>query len=211
MRAFTGMNVLVGLLATFGLSACKSPETTVTDADTPYASETVREPDFIIVENLAVTADDTMLLQGLGLNTGAAREQTDEEIQIGSAYSAALRDQVVVELRKRGIEAYNVHQAPPMTWRTALIDGYYFEGSGDSRLIGFGLGQSNVSMRLIFRVREVTIAEVTINNTTRLRRGMTEESTPRAVNTTVENEVRRAAAKIADEVLDSYKRRGWRM
>jgi hypothetical protein len=172
----------------------------------PYHDIALDEPDFIIVERLGVTPSEIRRQPGVAGMSGADRAQSATEIEVGGAFSDALRDKLIAELREEGIRAYSRADAPEGTWKTGIIHGYYFTGSdagGDSSL-GMQLDDKKFRMRFNFNMREVTIADATVDMTTRLDEGDGMQSD------TVYKEAQMVADKLVKElVIPAYKRRGW--
>ncbi len=221
MKTAKTVLMLLCLLAAVPFAGCDSPSKSVaiSDEDLPYADIEIHEPDFVIVEDFGVTPDEIALMGGFSNEIGRAfssQTLTEEEIKVGRTLAKVLREQLVLEMNRLGITTYSPDEAPRMTFKTGVVKGFFYEADQGDRtlrnLLGFGLGQSSISMRVLFNEREVTIASVTVTTETEMKPGLLPgvAAIEEALVGTVENDARRAAKKIAEELYASYQKRGWR-
>ena len=131
----------------------------------------VVKPDFVLVNDLAVTPKEIELDKGLAakvINELTDAKQTEEEIKLGRAVATTLTNALVEDLRKAGINAVKASPDVKTTPVTLVITGRFIQvdqGNQTQRvLLGFGIGggqlraQFNVSQggRLIASAQVVT-------------------------------------------------------
>ncbi|MCE9590211.1 MAG: DUF4410 domain-containing protein [Planctomycetes bacterium] len=200
-------------------AGCESDSVEVTDKNQPYAETQVKKPDFVMVDAFAVTPDEVKVMRGISPAIAQAFDDqtlTQEEVAIGHEVSTTLQKELVRELNERGIKTYATEQAPPTTFKTGVIKGFFCEVNQGDRtgrnLIGFGVGQSSISTRVLFNVREVNVASATVTTKAELKLGRLPvvAAIDEAMHGTIERDAKRVAKKIADEVEQAYRKRGWR-
>src|SRR5687768_5035606 len=94
--------------------------TTVTPTFRP--ADTLVRPDRVLVYDFAVVPDELEIKGGLDaqVSGGTGSDvQTQEDIQVGKAFAKALTDNLLQELRDRGIDAHRATDAAPPGPNTA--------------------------------------------------------------------------------------------
>jgi hypothetical protein len=166
----------------------------------------LQRPDRVLVYEFAVTPDD--LKQGvIGSQLDRPAAQTQEEISLGRAMAKSLAENLVSELRSRGINAlaYSDAAAPGNTTAT-IRGGFITLGTGAESRVGFGLSDNQIRTRIqIFQgtgvdVRLVSEAESVTQSS--LERGATASGA-------VEADAKRAAQALAERVATYYRKQGW--
>ena len=170
-------------------------------------SSSLQRPDRMLVYDFAVTPGDTLPAGTVGSQLEKSAAQTDEEIRVGRALSKALSENLVTELRSRGINALAAGQGAAPGDTTALIRGRFMRsGPGTDNVVGFALGAREVRTRIqIFQgtgldLRLVSEAESVTQST--LERGTTASGA-------VEADAKRAAQALAERVAAYYRKQGW--
>jgi hypothetical protein len=209
-----------GLLAVAVLTGCQSPSESVSvfDKDLPYANIDIQKPDFIVVEDFSVTSAEIRRMEGISpavLALFSDKTQTERETEIGRMLAKTLKEELVKQLNTNGFQAYPAGSAPQMSYKTGIIKGFFYEiNEGDRtlrNLLGFGLGQSKISMRVMFNERQVRIAAATVETKTELKLSLLPVVAvlDEATRGTIASDARRAAVKITEELVAAYKKRGW--
>jgi hypothetical protein len=205
------------------------------------ASMDLPRPDRVLVYDFAVTPEQVALDRGIFprvMRTVRSAPQTDEEIKVGEVVARALSDNLVSELRARGIDAHLASKSAPAGETTASIRGRFVhidEGDQTMRtVIGFGFGGSQVRTHVqIYQGPESDarlVAEGDTVTQSGLKPGMGpmvgvgaiagRAGTAAAVSgattvvsetffQTVEADAKRTAKEIADHITGYYKERGW--
>jgi uncharacterized protein DUF4410 len=185
--------------------------TTVTPTFRP--ADTLARPDRVLVHDFAVIPDELEIKGGLDaqVSGGTGSEaQTQEDIQVGKAFAKALTDNLLQELRDRGIGAHRATEAAPPEANTASIRGRFLRTRQKDRstLVGFGLGGGQVRTQIQifqgtgFNLRLVAEAESATE--TDLKPGLGPN-----LGSTVEADAKRTASEVAERIGEYYKRQGW--
>jgi hypothetical protein len=173
-------------------------------------SSTLKRPDRVLVYEFAVTSADLDRpgIVGSGLNRPAA--QTDEEIRIGRALAKALSENLVTELRRRGIDASLASETGSPGEDTAIIRGQFQPaGQDQDSAVGFTLRGKELRTRIRILqgsgldLRVVAESDYTMPRT--VTSGMTADALANAVNA----DSNRAAQGLAERVTDYYRKQGW--
>jgi hypothetical protein len=170
----------------------------------PTASGLVR-PDRILVYDFAVTPAELKGVVGSGLESRVS--QSEEEIRVGRALGKALSENLVSELRARGINALAGAQAAVSEDNTALIRGRFVRSApGGESVVGFALGAREVRARIqIFQGKGLDVRLVS----------EAESVTPSSLapgvvaSDALEATAKRAAQPLAERVADYYRKQGW--
>ena len=198
-------------------------------------------PDRMLVYDFAVTPQDVALDRGAGpkfaRGSGTAA-QSQEEIRVGRAVSKVLSDNLVKELRKRGINAYLANKGAPPADTTVSIKGRFLridQGNRTKRtLVGFGFGGSQLRTQVLFyqgagpKARLVGKAETitrsslkpgiapmlglgAVAGTLGMAAGVSGTTTiaSETLWATVEADAKRTAKAVAARVARYYRQQGW--
>lgn len=203
--------VVLGFVGAILLLGC-GPATTVTPLI--RAGDTLTKPDRLLVYDFEVTPGEMDLERGstTAISPGAGSDaQTAEDIQVGKAMSKALTDNLVRELRGRGIaNAYRATESSPPSEDTAYIKGRFLRlAQGDRTVGGFGLGSGQVRTHIwMFQGTGLALRLVAESETATpsdLKRGIGAGLDSAAVETNAA----RIAKEVADRIVDYSRRRGW--
>jgi hypothetical protein len=195
--------------ATLLFAGCSTA--TVTPTFRPV--DTLPRPDRVLVYDFAVVPDESSIKGGpdaSALGGAGADAQTKEDIEVGQDFARALAENLLRELRHRGIDGDRADAVPAPGPNTAWIRGRFLRTrqSGRSTLVGFGVRDGQVRTHIqIFQgtginLRLVADAESTIESNLKPGLGPTTAAT-------VEADAKRAAAQVAERIMDYYKRQGW--
>jgi hypothetical protein len=170
----------------------------------------LKRPDRVLVHEFAVTSADLQPGAVVGSGLTPATAQTEEDIRVGRALAKALTDNLIGELKRRGISASAAGEMTGTGEDTASIRGQFQSiGQGEERGVGFTLrGEKlrthiQVSQGSGLDLRLVAQAEYTMQSN--LRPGASSE----AVATAVSANANRAAQVLAERVADYYRKQGW--
>ncbi len=137
--AATGVAVLFSGCASAKVDVLTRPQANIT------------RPDFILVQNLAVTPDEVELDRGAvakSMRDSDKKAQDEMEVKIGHAAAQAFTDELVNDLRKAGIRAAKTTDGYKPTASTLVIKGKFAQisqGNQTTRvLIGFGFGNGDI-------------------------------------------------------------------
>ncbi len=195
---------LCALVSVLTIPGCASSSVKLTDRSDPYRDIELTEPDFIVVDRFAATPEEVQARTVFADIRGRAFDQREREQRFGEQFAAALQRELVAQLTDSGIRAHARDDAPRGTWRTGVIDGYFF----NEQLLGFALRDRQFDARTVFMIREVEIGDVTADVRTRL----TIDTMNAEAERIIDREARMLAQKIVDRVImPAYQRRGWRM
>jgi hypothetical protein len=172
----------------------------------PTASGLVR-PDRVLVGDFAVTPEESALKGVVGSGLESRVPQSEEEIRVGRALGKALSENLVAELRARGIDARAAGQTAAREDNTALIRGRFLRGGpGSESAVGFALGSREVRARIqIFQGKGLDVRLVS----------EAESVTPSSLapgsvaSGAIEATAKRAAQNLAERVADYYRKQGW--
>jgi hypothetical protein len=176
-------------------------------------SDTLARPDRVLVHDFAVTLDESEIGVGVGSWTSGgvgSTEQAQDDIRVGKSFAKALTDNLVAELRRRGINAYRASEAAPPGENTASIKGRFLRTNqnGENTLVGFDLGSGQVRTHMWIlqgaELRSGVVAEGDTVTRTDLRPGLGP-----MLSAMVEAGAKQTAAQVAERIVDYYKRRGW--
>ncbi len=182
------------------------------------AGDTLAKPDRLLVYEFVVTPGEFDLGQGSAPSvseSGVANAQTDEEIQLGKAVAKALTDNLVRELRNRGIEnVYRATDTAPPAEDTASIKGRFLHiAQGDRTVAGFGLDGGQVRTHIwMFQGTGLALRLVAESETatpSNLKRGMGPGLAGGNTSAIIESDVARIAKEVADRIVEYSRRRGW--
>lgn len=229
-------NFLAGIIALMFITTlvgCGSAEVTPTYRTAHY----VYRPDMLVVYNFAVTPQEVSLDQGVAasaLRDAQNRAQSQEEIQIGRAVSEMLARSLVDELRKVGVTAFRAHEIRGTSNTTIHLTGRFVSVDGGNQTlrtwVGFGMGRSELRTQFQFHQGRTFLGEAESVADSGLKPGMLTSlgvgaaagsvGTAAAVGAGgtgiseallagVEADAQRTAAKIADQIAERYRWRGW--
>ena len=196
-------------LATLLFAGCSTA--TVTPRVRP--GDTLVRPDRVLVHDFAVVPDEVAIKGGpdaQALGGAGADVQTKEDIEVGQDFARALAENLLRELRDRGIDCDKATAAPPPGPNTASIRGRFLRTrqSDRSTLVGFGFRDGQVRTHIqIFQGTGVTlrlVAEAESTTESNLKPGLS--PTTAAI---VEADAKRTAVQVAEKIADYYKRQGW--
>ncbi len=203
MRKITTAVSAIALASLFIVGGCSKSSVTIAAESSPYRDIDIAQPDFIVIRDLGVTPADIRAKRDIGEISGNDRKQRDKEVAVGRMFSDALQVELVSALKKKGIKAYASEDAPRGTWKTGIVDGYYYKGSS----LGFPLKGNQFDIRTVFNIQQVEIGDATLDVKTELSIDMLNAECQRVAN----REAKMVAKEIVDEiVVPAYKRRGWR-
>jgi hypothetical protein len=197
----------------------------------------LEKPERILVRNFAVTEADVALDRGIGptIARDAQGEVTSQDqVKIGRAAANALAEELVAELREKGLPAERSSGRVSLTPTTAVVAGKFLtvdEGNQTMRtLIGFGAGASEVRTRVQVWMDGQLVAEAETEAKSGKKPGaavtlgagaaMGTAATAAAVAagttgisemllTSVEADAKRTARELADRIIRAYRERGW--
>ncbi len=211
-----------GMLAVALLAGCRHSEPTrsvdLSGGERPYANLRVTEPDFIVVEDFAVTPAQVRSMIGLPLNVVKELKdqvQSEQEVAVGRVLAQALKTELVKELKVVGLKAYPEDAAPQKSFNTGVIRGLFYEFDGANQtgqqVAGFGVSHAKISMRAMFNQREVEIANAILTVDTAMKLGTLPAGQvfDAAILNALQDDARRAAVRFAAEIQGAYKQRGW--
>ncbi len=176
-------------------------------------SDTLARPDRVLVHDFAVTLEEPEIGVGVDSRTSGgagSAGQTQDDIRAGKSFATALTDNLVTELRRRGIDAYRAIEAAPPAENTASIKGRFLRTSqkGENTLVGFDLGSGQVRTHMwILQGTELRLGVVAEGDTVTpidLKPG-----SGSMLSGAVEAGAKQTAAQVAERIVDYYKRRGW--
>jgi hypothetical protein len=196
-------------VATLLFAGCST--STVTPTVRP--GDTLARPDRVLVYDFAVVPDELAIKGGLDSQApggAGADAQTKEDIEVGQDFARALAENLLRELRHRGIDSDRAAATPPPGPDTASIRGRFLRTrqSDRSTLVGFGFrdGQVRAQIQIFqgtgFNLRLVAESESTIKSNLTPGLGPTRAAI-------VEADAKRTAAQVAERIEDYYKRQGW--
>jgi hypothetical protein len=196
-------------LAAVLFSSCQA--TTVTP--TFSTGDTLVRPDRVLVYDFAVTPGEFEIKYGSDAQSSRAissQAQASEDIQVGKAFAKVLTDNLVEELRSRGIDSYRASEASPPERDTASIKGRFVRTSKTDRttLTGFDLGDGQV--RTNIQILQGTgstlrvVAEADTSTSSNLKPGLGP-----ALDAAIKGDAKRTASHVAEKIADYYKRQGW--
>jgi hypothetical protein len=169
----------------------------------------------------------------------AGEPRSLEEVEIGRKAAQALSERLVKEIRGMGLPAQRAHGAPPSWGRTVMIKGAFLsidEGNRTARVvIGLGAGRSEIQATVeVLEARRderpKTLAEFVVDAKSGLKPGMAETMgagaaagnlaaaaavsaagsvASESLGTGVDDDARRAAGKIAEQLRPFFVRQGW--
>jgi hypothetical protein len=170
----------------------------------------LERPDRLLIHEFAVTPADLARsgIVGSGLERSAA--QSEEDVRAGRALAKALAENLVSELRRRGIEASLAAEASRPGKTTASIRGQFQStASGQRGNAGFTLTGKELRTQIqILQGSELNlriVAESEHTMPSSLRPGLPPETLAKAVTA----DAMRAAQALADRVADYYRKQGW--
>lgn len=195
------------------------------------------QPDFILVNDLAVTADEVTMDKGFAAQ--AIRETGDQtqsqmEIQVGHAVAKALTDGLVENLRLAGIRAGAARDGHKPTDKTLVVYGKFIRiNQGDQTLrvwvgFGFGNGEMQALMECSQGGRFINKAMITTSGS--LKPGLAVPVAGGAAAgtvlvssavagsaaglsetflSTVQADANRASKEVAKKIVQGYINRGW--
>ncbi len=194
-------------------------------------------PDFILVHDLAVTADEVTMDKGFAaqaIRDTGAKSQSDLEVQVGHAVAKALTDGLVENLRLAGIRAGAARDGHKPTDKTLVIYGKFIRiDQGDQTLrvwvgFGFGNGEMQALMECSQGGRFINKAMVTTSGSlkpglavpvaggaaagTLLVSGAVAGSATGLSETflaTVSADANRASKEVAKKIVQGYINHGW--
>jgi hypothetical protein len=220
------------LIAIFVIVGCDS--TKVIDHQI-IVNEKITRPDLILVYDFVATtadmpADSTLADQ----YSDHSKPQTAEQIEIGRKLGAQIAEELVEEIRARGIPAERDPKGATAQINDALIRGYFIsvnEGSEAKRFaIGFGSGASElktvveVYQMTAMRLRKLSFAETDASGgkTTGAAVGLTTLNPlslivstgiklygAKSGNAKIEGRAKQTAKKIADHIKIKFEQEGW--
>jgi hypothetical protein len=175
--------------------------------------DTLARPDRVLVHDFAVVPDELAIKGGpdaSALRGAGADAQTKEDIEVGQDFARALAENLLRELRHRGIDCDRAAAAAPPGPNTASIRGRFLRTrqSDRSTLVGFGFrdGQVRTHIQIFqgtgYNLRLVAEAQSTIESN--LKPGLGS-----SLAATVEADAKRTAVQVAERIADYYKRQGW--
>ena len=169
----------------------------------------------------------------------AGEPRSIQEVETGRKAAGALSEQLVKEIRSMGLPAQRAYGGPPSWGRTVMIKGAFLsidEGNRTERVvIGLGIGRSDI--RALVEVLEArrderprALEELTVDARSGFKPGMAETmgagaaagnlAAAAAVSAAgsvasetfgagVDDDARRAAKKIAEQLRPFFVRQGW--
>ena len=197
---------------------------------------TVVEPDFLLVRDLTVKANEVKLDSGLlsQISRDNSKPQTAQELELGKAAATAFTDELVECLRKAGIRAAKVSDKATVTDRTVIISGQFVridQGNRTMRvLVGFGMGSGDLSAMLECHQGGKLLASATISTSGGLKPGIlvpvaggaaagtvvvssavagTATAASETFSATVKADAQRAAKNVAERLVKAYINHGW--
>ncbi len=193
-------------------------------------------PDFIIVNDFAVTPSEVKLDRGL-MATAMRDEQgktpNEEEAKVGHYVAERLSVTLVEELRNEGITAVRPGPGIAPTKTTVILNGQFMtidQGNQSERVwIGFGMGGSELRTRIQAVQGGELVAQADTATKSSLKPGMiTSAGASAAAGTgaalavgaattgfseafmaTVEADAKRTAKEVAKKIHQGYVNRGW--
>ena len=143
------------------LAACTSAESQV-----ETGAATLPQPQVVIVDSFAASADEVTMDEGLSAEVVEAIKahrgdsRTEQEVQASRQVANAIADKLVVEIRDMGLNAQRGSTVPAGMHNAVLIKGQLVsidEGNRTERvIIGLGAGRSDVRAQV--QVYELTAA-----------------------------------------------------
>lgn len=195
------------------------------------------EPDFILVKDLAVTADEVKLDSGAvakATRNSGSKKPEDLEIQLGHVVAQAFTDALVDNLRKAGIRTAKISDGYKPTDKTLIISGKFVQinqGNQTTRvLIGFGAGNGDIQALIDATQGNKQIARAMVTTTGSYKPGLLVPvaggaaagsvivSSAVAGGTTalsegfvagVQCDAQRAAKDVAKKIVQGYINHGW--
>ena len=198
-------------------------------------NEKITRPDLILVYDfVATTADIPADFTLADQYSDHSKAQTAEQIEIGRRLSAQIAEELVEEIRARGIPAERDPKGATAQINDVLIRGYFIsvnEGSETKRFaIGFGSGASElktvveVYQMTAMRLRKLSFAETDASGgkTTGAAVGLTTLNPlslivstgiklygAKSGNAKIEGRAKQTAKKIADHIKIKFEQEGW--
>lgn len=149
-RMLTGVKVAVFSCALGMVLSCVGCASANVDVMSRPASNVVL-PDYVLVYDLAVTADEVTMDKGFAaqaIREAGDKTQTQMEVEAGHAVAKALTDGLVENLRLAGIRAGAARDGFKPTDKTLVIYGKFIRiNQGDQTLrvwVGFGFGNGEI-------------------------------------------------------------------
>jgi hypothetical protein len=202
-QLFLRMRLVPALWLGLMLTACA----TETVKPTFPTASGLQRPDRILVYDFAVTPEESEFKGVVGSGLESRVSQSAEEIRVGRALGKALSENLVSELRARGINALAAAQAAAPGDTTALIRGRFMRSApGGASVVGFALGAREVRTRIQifqgtgFDLRLVSEADSVTQSS--LAPGATASGA-------IEADAKRSAQALAERVADYYRKQGW--
>lgn len=175
----------------------------------PTSSE-LRRPDLLMVYEFAVTSADLAPagIVGSGLNRPAV--QTEEDLRVGRALAKALSENLVTELRRRGINAAAATEAAPPGEATASMRGqFHSSGLGQESSVGFTLRGKELRTRIQVLQGSGLDLRVVAESEYRMPSSLQPGIPSAEITTAVRSDANRAAQALAERVADYYRKQGW--
>jgi hypothetical protein len=165
------------------------------------------QPDRILVYDFAVTPGEAALQGVVGSGLESQGAQSAEDIRVGRALGKAVSENLVSELRSRGIDALAAATAAAPGETTALIRGRFMRsGPSGNYVVGFALGAGEARARIqIFQgagLDRRLVSEAESVSPSSLKPGAT-------AGVAVEADAKRIAQALAERVAAYYRSQGW--
>jgi hypothetical protein len=227
---------LAGLMAAVVVAAMLGGCAKAAVDPTMRASKSLPKPDFIIVNDFAVTPSEVKLDRGVmatAVREGGMGESSDEEVRVGHMVAEKMASSLVEELRNAGISAARAGEAGPPSKTTAIINGQFVtidQGDQTARVwVGFGLGGSELRTHIQISQGGELVAAGDTATTASLKPGMLTSigagaaagsgaavaagaagtGVSEALLATVEADAKRTAKEVAKKIRKAYVDRGW--
>jgi hypothetical protein len=175
------------------------------------ASGGLKRPDRVLVYEFAVTPDDLKLQGVVGSQLDRPVAQTDEDIRLGRALAKSLSENLVSELRSRGINALLHREAAPPGDSTASIRGRLLTmDKGAESRIGFNLADKEVRTQIqIFQGSGLDVRLVAEAESVTRKRLDISAARSGAYKEAINADAKDAARVLTDRVAEYYRKQGW--
>ncbi len=230
---FSAAVIAAAAFAIAGLCGCASADVDIITR--PQGN--LNRPDFVLVQNLAVTPKEVELDRGViaeAIRDNGTQSQTELETQIGHVAAKAFTDELVSDLRKAGIAAYSMDDKRKPTTHTLIIKGEFVQinqGNQTARvLIGFGVGNGDIRAMIRAYQNNKMIASASVSTSGGYKPGMlipvaggaaagtavasaavSGGSTvlSESFSATIKADAQRAAKEVAVKLVQGYINHGW--